>query len=829
VHEIELAWGSRSEPLGGWYFLWYVPPKMEGAMGKNKGVALVITLLVALVLFIAIITISSSLSVSSRRITTDQKVALEAQYAAESGLSLAAASIPAMGQEINSVINQDDALVMPSDTDWENTISTYVQNFCGQGVSLNPPDNTKHLICVADPSAIDWNSPNEPYKFLVDYVDPEAYPIDPDTGQKYQPEKFWSERIGEHTVTNIIKQSPEKSSYTVKYGFLPKEAWAYEDGSVHLRFKASAVSVGKVEKDGANLANRKIKQEFIGLLDIALSPPSFSHYMMFTNYQRSGRSNSASRVFFYDGTLFDGPVHTNEHFNFVDSPWFGDDVTSAGCLVEDHDRENCLSSTPAFYYWNSDTNQVVMTPAPPDSVPPYADPIFTKPPDWNADYIRLPTVSDAQENAARDSGLYLEDNDDPEEIGDYNVTHIVLSIGEEGGEKYQYIQVWGERLVSITRTYGECVDDADEDDSDSSGGSGGDGGGDDGGDDDGGGDTNGVEVNISPDLPLQVLVVSAPRTSAMRWLAVAARTAIDAGNALAEGEDEVDTTCPEGQHWEWYDEPDDDPEFEVEKTSYRVNSAGVMEKLEDGTWTLYRDHFNGVVYAGEFRLYAGGNEGLPDVNKVRRVNNPRKEVDSEDDCQYTHTEWDGKHYCIEPSIASFSKLTIAGHWVRIKRDITYEERPCESAPTRNEDGTITPAVCNNLDSENILGIYTDTGSINIDKNAPPNMYIDGVLMAASNRVYYRGWDTGSRDYQNMGYLHLTGGIIQNWYGRFGRIDSNGNVITGYGRKFTYDPRMRDSGLTPPYFPTFDKGKWRGKSEFDESGGGSGFWTPVEGD
>ncbi len=97
-------------------------------------------------------------------------------------------------------------------------------------------------------------------------------------------------------------------------------------------------------------------------------------------------------------------------------------------------------------------------------------------------------------------------------------------------------------------------------------------------------------------------------------------------------------------------------------------------------------------------------------------------------------------------------------------------------------------------------------------------------MAGKKRVYYRRWKSG----HPMGDLHLTGGIIQNWYGRFGRLNPDLSVRSGYGRKFTYDPRLRDGTLTPPYFPTFGKGRWIGTASFKGTGGGSGFWTPVEG-
>jgi len=776
-------------------------------MGQKKGVALIITLLVALVLFIAIITISSSLSISSRRVTTDQKVALEAQYAAESGLSLAAASVPDIGQEVVDVI-KGDALTMPSGTDWSGTVSGYVQKFCGNGVPLSAPNSTRHLICEADLTKVSWTGGNQPYKVMEDYVDTDAYPVDPDTGHKYNPHKFWSQRIGLHTVSKVIKSGSEQSSYSVRYGFVPKEAWAYEDNSVHLIYKATATSVGKVDKSGTNLATRKVKQEFTGKLEIILRPPSFSRYMSFTNYQRAGTSPAASRVFFYNGTLFNGPVHTNEHFNFIDKPWFGDEVTSAGCTSEDRNKENCLSATPAFYYWDSAQRKAVMTPAPPDSFPPYAEPVYSKPPKWNDDYIPLPKVGNAQIRAAKNSGLFYEDK--WQHVGDLNVRDIVLSIGTEGGKKYQYIQVWGDRVTGYEDVLGHCVKDPHP------GGGG------------GGGGTNpppgggtGPDVWISPDLPLQVALAGTSRTSPVHWL-IAAAHAIGGNTQYAD--QPTPPTCHAGYHWEWYVPPHKRTLYVREIHSYRVDETGRMEKLENGTWVLFREHFNGVIYAGSYNIIAAGNEGLPQVTHVNRANYPRKPVSSEADCQYTHTTWEGKDYCIEPSIASFTQLTMAGHWIGITRDITYEERPCESAPERNPDGTVSSAVCNNLDSENILGIYADTSSIRINYWAPPNMYIDAVLMAGKKSVYYHRWKSGPA----MGDLHLTGGIIQNWYGRFGKLGSDMAIEHGYGRKFTYDPRLRDGGLTPPFFPTFDKGKWKGSAVFRRSGGGNGFWTPVGG-
>jgi len=127
----------------------------------------------------------------------------------------------------------------------------------------------------------------------------------------------------------------------------------------------------------------------------------------------------------------------------------------------------------------------------------------------------------------------------------------------------------------------------------------------------------------------------------------------------------------------------------------------------------------------------------------------------------------------------------------------------------------------------VLGVYSDRGAIVIKGNAPYNLHIDGVLMSASRSVYYQRWNSGPP----KGYLHLTGGLIQNWYGRFGKLKPDLTIRNGYGRKFTYDPRMRNNGLVPPFFPTFDgELPWGSTAEFagPAGGSGSGFWKPVEG-
>jgi hypothetical protein len=159
-----------------------------------------------------------------------------------------------------------------------------------------------------------------------------------------------------------------------------------------------------------------------------------------------------------------------------------------------------------------------------------------------------------------------------------------------------------------------------------------------------------------------------------------------------------------------------------------------------------------------------------------------------------------------PALASFAQITLAASRdIRITGDLTYEDAPCEGAPTRQSDGTVAPAVCDNMSADNVLGVYTQNGDILIGNghgsgsglNAPYDVTIDGVLMTSSGSVTVEGHNSGVE----RGTVNLLGGVIEYYYGPFGRFDpGTGAGLHGYARRFTFDQRMA-AGLAPPFFPT----------------------------
>ncbi len=166
-----------------------------------------------------------------------------------------------------------------------------------------------------------------------------------------------------------------------------------------------------------------------------------------------------------------------------------------------------------------------------------------------------------------------------------------------------------------------------------------------------------------------------------------------------------------------------------------------------------------------------------------------------------------------PAIAHFAQMTLATEGaVRITRDIKYEDPPCSAPPQRNADGTVTSSTCENLGALNVFGIYAQTADVIIGHNnssssynAPDDVHIHSVLMSSEGKVAVEDYNQGSV----RGAVHLTGGIIENYYGAFGTFSgSTGQQTHGYNRIFTYDPRMYSS-VSPPYFPTIGLDRVKG--------------------
>ncbi|MEF2280438.1 PilX N-terminal domain-containing pilus assembly protein [Deinococcus sp. YIM 134068] len=198
---------------------------------------------------------------------------------------------------------------------------------------------------------------------------------------------------------------------------------------------------------------------------------------------------------------------------------------------------------------------------------------------------------------------------------------------------------------------------------------------------------------------------------------------------------------------------------------YRVDGSGKMEKKANGTWTTHLTKFNGVIF-GE--------------KNIGVLKGPDRSVNA---------TIDGKVQTLSPpAIAGFSQLTVAAEKnINIASDLRLTDEPCNPADTACKNGKPTQPL-------NVLGVYTQSGDVVINKEAPNNLHLHAMLMSSKGEVRVDGHQFGA----DRGNVNLIGGVVENWYGAFGSTSSI-NPDSGYGRNFSHDRRFEDPGFTPPFF------------------------------
>lgn len=165
-----------------------------------------------------------------------------------------------------------------------------------------------------------------------------------------------------------------------------------------------------------------------------------------------------------------------------------------------------------------------------------------------------------------------------------------------------------------------------------------------------------------------------------------------------------------------------------------------------------------------------------------------------------------------PAVHRNSNITVSStNNVRITTDLRYENQPCSGSLGRNSSGAIQNPDCSNTEAKNVLGVYSQNGSVLIGTSyntstcttrsfscavvnpldhAPNNVTINGVLMSATREVAVERHDIGP----DRGQVNVLGGMIQYYYGAVGTVSGH-----GFGRSITYDARML-TGLSPSAFP-----------------------------
>lgn len=423
---------------------------------------------------------------------------------------------------------------------------------------------------------------------------------------------------------------------------------------------------------------------------------SFAQYALFTNVHRTGTGSSGQPIWFTDNTLFDGPVHTNQHFRFFRNPWFGGMVTSAGCNNPGNGVCTSDSYSQGGFFHNGTTDGsflgVGSMPDPSAPVVGANAPEFAGGVGWTSPYIPLPANNQDQRAAAQAGGLYFGNSlymMTVRATTDGGSNGIGNNMPADGSGTAAYQEIRGCRQVSGRL---ECRE---------------------------------YRINASNQVQTRLVTYQSD-------------------------------TVPGG--------------------AYQSNAASrVWQTASPAT-------FNGAVFV----------EG-----QIDRLTGPTRPTATPDNPATA-----------APALASFAQMTIASNGlIRITGDLKYQDPPCSGSPTRS--GTVvTPATCDNLTADNILGVYSQSGDIrighnnsssgsNVGRNAPRDVTIHGVLMSSAGVVAVDNWGEGGA----RGTVNLLGGIIENAYGAFGTFNSSTGVMaSGYARAFTFD-RRTGAGMAPPFFPT----------------------------
>ena len=133
---------------------------------KSKGIAIVAVLLSAVIFLGIVVAITGTLSISSRRSTSDQRVTLEAQYAAESGLSrvVAEAQGGLMKNWTSVLLN-----MKPSNAVTETEIKDLAKYFCNTTATLTTPVGNG-TYCTVVPGADKYATPDIRYSLFSKLV-----------------------------------------------------------------------------------------------------------------------------------------------------------------------------------------------------------------------------------------------------------------------------------------------------------------------------------------------------------------------------------------------------------------------------------------------------------------------------------------------------------------------------------------------------------------------------------------------------------------------------------------------------------------------------------
>ncbi|WP_420596708.1 hypothetical protein [Deinococcus sp.] len=656
--------------------------------------ALIISVLLAMLMLAGVLLVTAQLSLSSRRGTSDQRATLQAQYRAESHLALALERIGNMESVLTKYRRDPQSnstipnLIVPEGTS-PGALATYALQFC-RANAFAIDDNSKIPTCrppsIADNAVTVPPSGNQYDVFAAivtnyDDLPPNERPVSSDFSQR---KAWWATQLGQY-VTLPDGASGQAAQYRITADKV--EQRSPSEFRFYLKL-ASLTAQGSTQQ-----ALRRIKAGQAANTGwyVKISKPSFLDRVLDTNHHRQKGSQQVGTptnpikpdVDFISGQIFNGPVHTNEAFRFGTGadPTFLGSVTSAGCTDLPAQGGLTCQQSPSVYVGDNRKSPPNGTAANAVNADLLAqlDANDVKPnfsagkPDFQSAYRPLPTNALSQRNAAQ--GVTGDDGIDPQGKG----------------------------------------------------------------------------LDLTPDPAGPVLSV---------------KLSTGAANGKFSG-----IYNPAKKQWTGADYQFIEVQTTTGTITYRVDQNRKIEQknpFNTGTdWDALPQLFNGVIYS---------EQGIQSLTGPPRSGGGSSTVDD-----------------APPALASFMKMTIATNGpITIDSDLTLADQPCAQPSSQaslcGAEGKPSPQA--------VLGVYAQQGDIKISKNLQ-DLNIQAMMLASQGEVAVDAHDEG----EPMGKIHLTGGIVENWYGAFGTYDpTTGAIKTGYSRDFNYDSRFAEDNFTPPFFP-----------------------------
>lgn len=431
---------------------------MSLRLRRTEGATLFVVVLVVVLLLTAVMAVTGQLALSGRRSSGDQENTLRTQYAAESTVARAQARM----NVLNTVLPTDTSngvklgIRIPDGTS-SLAVSSLVQTLCGIS-SMPAPSNTTP-VCGSDSADLlkdvrgnDSALANR-LPLFVRYIKPDALrasgmPASTDGDVQ----KFWVDTFdgpnGVDLAATINNQATQGTT-----GVIIRRVDRPGNDSYNITLTVPDVNV----QAASGTSSRSLRVGSLGTTYVlTVSRNSFAKYALFTNHHFSDASAESTcanggtgcRITFTSNTVFSGPVHTNQQFNFQGNPYFAGPVTSAGCKAGKIyfdtalDRDNCTDANenPGAYFFSTTFKKATDAPLKDSNSPAFCSdgkaysvraacskPTFqspTAPITWDADYVALPKNGNDQLTASKQGGIYIGNQ----------VSNMSLSVGTVSGQ-----------------------------------------------------------------------------------------------------------------------------------------------------------------------------------------------------------------------------------------------------------------------------------------------------------------------------------------------------------------------------------------------------------